>query len=68
MLFGHGYNPDQPEVQIEDMHKLPIMLPLCVYAIRDFWHARKLPSRSAAIRRLIERGLEAEKKGKAKHE
>ncbi len=35
-------------------------------AVDDFWHARKLPSRSAAIRRLIERGLEAEKKGKGK--
>ena len=37
-----------------------------VCEIDDFWHARKLPSRSAAIRRLIERGLEAEKKGKGK--
>ena len=38
-----------------------------IASIEDFWHARKLPSRSAAIRRLLERGLEAEgKKGKAK--
>ena len=38
-----------------------------IASIDDFWHASKLPSRSAAIRRLIERGLEAEsKKGKGK--
>ena len=36
-------------------------------AIDKFWHDRELASRSEAMRRLIERGLEAEgKKGKGK--
>ena len=30
--------------------------------IKDYWHERKLDSRSEAIRRLIQAGLEAERR------
>jgi uncharacterized protein len=53
VLFSHGYNPDQPAQQIDE-HKLGIMLPLCIYAIRDFWHARK--NAPAAARHLRDDG------------
>ena len=44
VLLSMGYNPEQPELQIDEQDDLLVFLTLCVYSIRDFWkrhqHAR----------------------------
>ena len=37
VLFAIGFNPDYPEVQIDEQDDLLTLLSLCIYTIRDFW-------------------------------
>jgi uncharacterized protein len=41
VLLGEGYNPDKPELQIEQASELPGQLSQSIHDIRDFWLARK---------------------------
>ncbi len=41
VLVGEGYNPDQPELQIEEQASLPALLSLSIYNIRSFWKLHK---------------------------
>ena len=41
MLFVEGYNPDQPEMQIEAQGNLSVLLSLSMYNIRSFWKLHK---------------------------
>ena len=41
VLLGEGYNPDQPELQIEQDSELPSQLSQSIHDIRNFWLARK---------------------------
>ncbi|MBH2009141.1 MAG: UPF0149 family protein [Xanthomonadaceae bacterium] len=40
-LFAEGYNPDQPELQIDEKANLPALLSLSIYNIRSFWKLHK---------------------------
>jgi uncharacterized protein len=37
LLLDMGYNPDKPELQIEDMEELQLYLIMCLYEIRSYW-------------------------------
>ncbi len=41
VLFVEGYNPDQPEMQIEAQANLSALLSLSMYNIRSFWKLHK---------------------------
>jgi uncharacterized protein len=41
MLFAQGYNPDRPELQIDETTDLLALLSLCIYNIRSFWKLHK---------------------------
>lgn len=40
MLYQQGYNPDKPEVQIEQQKNIFPLLALCVGQIHEFWNGR----------------------------
>ena len=41
VLFAEGYNPDRPELQIDETTHLLALLSLCIYNIRSFWKLHK---------------------------
>lgn len=41
VLFAEGYNPEKPELQIDETTDLLALLSLCLYNIRSFWKRHK---------------------------
>jgi uncharacterized protein len=39
VLLDQGYNPDKPELQIEDRQDLMLFLAQCLYEMRSYWRA-----------------------------